>query len=255
MALAAVSRAVPISRRTPQLVTSRLRKLTSLALSVAVIAAMFSLTIHTTIHHITTFPPSMTFKHSRKYLHSHDMLTRLNLEYASYGTLPTDPTTLAKLMLHFLADTPDARILCIVGFHTGPAKVALFFEETLPQQGLEAEEIFEMDADGRRRPWAAERDGGLEMSMSARNGLYWRVYSELHHSTCRSRSIIQPLWKHSVATLLPVLPPKVKLGYLTFPSNVKPPVLNQPFNSSSDQLQLVMRNLPPLLTNGSTFSL
>ncbi|KAI8936646.1 hypothetical protein NX059_007045 [Plenodomus lindquistii] len=65
-------------------------------------------------------------------------------------------------MLHFLAQKPDARILCIAGFHTGRAKVAPFFEETVPMQGLEVEEIFEMDANGVRRPWAAERDGGLE---------------------------------------------------------------------------------------------
>jgi hypothetical protein len=69
---------------------------------------------------------------------------------------------LAKSMLHFLAETPDARILCIAGFHTGRAKVAPFFEEVIPQQGLEVEEIYEMDADGKRRPWAKERDGGLE---------------------------------------------------------------------------------------------
>lgn len=69
---------------------------------------------------------------------------------------------LAKSMLHFLADTPDARVLCIAGFHTGRAKVVPFFEEVAPQQGLEVEDIYEMDADGARRPWATERDGGRE---------------------------------------------------------------------------------------------
>jgi hypothetical protein len=69
---------------------------------------------------------------------------------------------LAKSMLHFLADSPDAYILCIAGFHTGRAKVAPFFEEVIPQHGLEVEEIYEMDADGVRRPWAKERDGGRE---------------------------------------------------------------------------------------------
>ncbi len=69
---------------------------------------------------------------------------------------------LAKSMLHFLADTPDARVLCIAGFHTGRAKVVPFFEEVVPQQGLEVEEIYEMDANGVRRPWAVERDGGRE---------------------------------------------------------------------------------------------
>jgi hypothetical protein len=58
---------------------------------------------------------------------------------------------LAKSMLHFLADTPDARV-----------QVVPFFEEAVPQQGLEVEDIYEMDADGARRPWATERDGGTE---------------------------------------------------------------------------------------------
>ena len=37
-----------------------------------------------------------------------------------------------------------------------------FFEEAAPQQGLEVEDIYEMDADGARRAWATERDGGAE---------------------------------------------------------------------------------------------
>ncbi|KAF1922761.1 uncharacterized protein M421DRAFT_350085 [Didymella exigua CBS 183.55] len=69
---------------------------------------------------------------------------------------------LAKSMLHFLAETPDARALCIAGFHTGRAKLVIFFEDVVPQQGLEVEEMYEMDADGVRRPWARERDGGRE---------------------------------------------------------------------------------------------
>jgi hypothetical protein len=76
--------------------------------------------------------------------------------------MPWEHESLAKSMLHFLAETPEARILCIAGFHTGRAKVAPFFEEVVPQQGLEVEEIYEMDADGKRRPWAKERDGGTE---------------------------------------------------------------------------------------------
>lgn len=69
---------------------------------------------------------------------------------------------LVKSMLHFLADTPGARIYCIAGFHTGRAKVAPFFEEVVPAQGLAVDEIFEMNADGKRRSWALERDGGRE---------------------------------------------------------------------------------------------
>ncbi|KAJ4361777.1 hypothetical protein N0V83_010717 [Neocucurbitaria cava] len=76
--------------------------------------------------------------------------------------MPWEHENLAKSMLHFLSEAPDARILCIAGFHTGRAKLAPFFEEVVPQQALQVEEIFEMDADGRRRPWSRERDGGTE---------------------------------------------------------------------------------------------
>lgn len=69
---------------------------------------------------------------------------------------------LAKSMHYFLANSPDARVLCIAGFHTGRAKLVPFFEEVVPQQGLEVEELFEMDANGARRPWAKQRDGGRE---------------------------------------------------------------------------------------------
>lgn len=76
--------------------------------------------------------------------------------------IPWEHDNLARSMLYFLADVPTARIYCIAGFHTGRAKVVPFFEETVPQHGLEVEEIFEMDANGQRRPWATERDGGTE---------------------------------------------------------------------------------------------
>ena len=55
-----------------------------------------------------------------------------------------------------------ASALVIAGFHTGRAKVAPFFEETIPQHKLEVEEIYEMNANGIRRPWVTERDGGRE---------------------------------------------------------------------------------------------
>ena len=76
--------------------------------------------------------------------------------------MPWEHENLASSMLHFLSDSPDARVLCIAGFHTGRAKVAPFFEETVPQMGLVVEELYEMNADGLRRPWAKERDGGRE---------------------------------------------------------------------------------------------
>lgn len=69
---------------------------------------------------------------------------------------------LVRSMLHFLAETPNARIFCIAGFHTGRAKVAPFFEEVIPQNGLVVEEIYEVNIEGVRRPWARERDDGTE---------------------------------------------------------------------------------------------
>lgn len=65
-------------------------------------------------------------------------------------------------MLHFLSDSSDARVFVIAGFHTGRARLASFFEESVPESGLEIEEVYEMNADGERRPWAKERDGGRE---------------------------------------------------------------------------------------------
>jgi EEF1A N-terminal glycine/lysine methyltransferase len=62
-------------------------------------------------------------------------------------------TNLARSMLHFLSPALEARILVIAGFHTGRARMAPFFEETVKEEGLELEEIFEMDANGRRREW------------------------------------------------------------------------------------------------------
>jgi nicotinamide N-methyltransferase len=56
-------------------------------------------------------------------------------------------------MLHFLSRDPKARVFVIAGFHTGRARMACFFEETVPQVGLETEEIWEMAANGSRRPW------------------------------------------------------------------------------------------------------
>lgn len=76
--------------------------------------------------------------------------------------MPWEHDNLAKSMLYFLSNDTTARIYCIAGFHTGRAKVVPFFEETIPQQGLQVEDIYEMDADGERRAWATERDGGRE---------------------------------------------------------------------------------------------
>jgi nicotinamide N-methyltransferase len=72
--------------------------------------------------------------------------------------MPQEHEALARSMLYFLSDSPDARVFCIAGFHTGRAKMAPFFEKTVPQEGLEVEEIYEMDAEGVRRAWAPVRE-------------------------------------------------------------------------------------------------
>lgn len=64
-------------------------------------------------------------------------------------------------MLHFLTLDGNGRIFAIAGFHTGRAKLASFFDEAL-EGGLEIEKMYEENADGLRRPWLKERDGGFE---------------------------------------------------------------------------------------------
>ncbi|CAI6333227.1 unnamed protein product [Periconia digitata] len=75
--------------------------------------------------------------------------------------MPHEHTSLARSMLHFLSDEPSSRVYVVAGFHTGRAKMAPFFD-VVEEVGLEIEDIFEMDAEGRRRAWAKEREGGRE---------------------------------------------------------------------------------------------
>ncbi|KAI5370331.1 putative lysine methyltransferase, S-adenosyl-L-methionine-dependent methyltransferase [Septoria linicola] len=75
--------------------------------------------------------------------------------------MPVQHAHLVKSMLHMLSLSPEARVLAIAGFHTGRANLAAFFDEAVAQ-GLEMEDIYEEDADGVRREWLPERDGGFE---------------------------------------------------------------------------------------------
>ena len=68
---------------------------------------------------------------------------------------------LVASMLHFLSHDAAARVFVIAGFHTGRVRLANFFE-VAEKMGLEAEEMYEEDVEGKRREWAAERDGGRE---------------------------------------------------------------------------------------------
>lgn len=75
--------------------------------------------------------------------------------------MPWQHLNLARSMLFFLADTPGSSVLAIGGFHTGRAKLAAFFD-VAEGEGLCVVEIYEEDADGVRREWVKEKDGGRE---------------------------------------------------------------------------------------------
>ena len=75
--------------------------------------------------------------------------------------MPWQHESLVLSMLHFLSDDADARVLAIGGFHTGRAKLAAFFDVAL-EKGLEVQDIYEEDAEGTRREWVKEKDGGRE---------------------------------------------------------------------------------------------
>lgn len=75
--------------------------------------------------------------------------------------MPHEHENLVNSMFHMLSTDDDARIFSIAGFHTGRAKLALFFREAVTH-GLDIESIYEEDAEGNRRAWAEERDGGTE---------------------------------------------------------------------------------------------
>lgn len=89
--------------------------------------------------------------------------------------MPQEHENLVSSMLHFLSSDPKARIFAIAGFHTGRAKLAGFFTEA-EAQGLAIEEIYEEDAEGLRRAWSVDRDGGTE-DHTERNK--WLVVSRL----------------------------------------------------------------------------
>lgn len=133
-------------------------------------------------------PPPLRSKTS---IHGHtwgDFNTDFAQSHAHYYTrilaadclwMPYEHENLARSMLYFLSDSPDARVFVIAGFHTGRAKMAPFFGEAIREAGLEIEEIFEMDADGKRREWAVERDGGRE-DVSGRKK--WLVVARLRRA-------------------------------------------------------------------------
>lgn len=95
--------------------------------------------------------------------------------------MPHEHENLVKSMLWLMANTPDARIFVVSGFHTGRAKLANFFDEAVAG-GLSIDEIYEEDADGNRRAWAKERDGGTENVTERKR---WLVVAVLKRRQCQ----------------------------------------------------------------------
>ncbi|KAF1958466.1 hypothetical protein CC80DRAFT_491030 [Byssothecium circinans] len=52
---------------------------------------MFSFNTTANLHHVTPLPPGTTFASALTKLQNHDMLIRLDPEFASYEALPSDP--------------------------------------------------------------------------------------------------------------------------------------------------------------------
>lgn len=76
--------------------------------------------------------------------------------------VPWEHQNLVKSMSYFLpSEIANARIIVIVGYHTGKQNVVLFFD-FLHDEDLEIESIEEIDVEGDKRPWVKERDGGKE---------------------------------------------------------------------------------------------
>ncbi|CAN9332437.1 unnamed protein product [Alternaria alternata] len=54
---------------------------------------MFSLNTTATLHHVTHLPRSISFASAVSQLHNHELLIRLDPEYASHEIIPSDPST------------------------------------------------------------------------------------------------------------------------------------------------------------------
>jgi len=51
---------------------------------------MFSFTTTVTLHHVTPLPPCISLSHALPYLHNHQLLVRLDPDFASCESLPAD---------------------------------------------------------------------------------------------------------------------------------------------------------------------
>ncbi|KAI9653759.1 MAG: hypothetical protein M1821_006954 [Bathelium mastoideum] len=102
------------------------------------------------------FPPSQASTFSINHPHRYTRVLAADTYWR-----PGQHANLARSMLHFLALEERARVLMTAGFHTGRRVLASWFE-TAEKEGLEVEEVWEEDGDGRGREWRVEREEGFE---------------------------------------------------------------------------------------------
>nr|POE88411.1 protein n-methyltransferase nnt1 [Quercus suber] len=102
--------------------------------------------------------------------------------------MPDQHLNLVRSMGYFLTLESEARVFVVAGFHTGRTKLAAFFDVAV-QEGFDIELIYEEDADGVRRPWVRDRDGGAE-DHTGRNK--WLIIARLCRSSQKRRGTDNP---------------------------------------------------------------
>jgi len=75
----------------------------------------------------------------------------------------------------------------VAGFHTGRDNVASFFD-VAESVGLEVEERWEVDVDGRRREWARSREGQVGEDVTGRKR--WLVVAVLKRGGGVTRGLV-----------------------------------------------------------------
>ena len=96
--------------------------------------------------------------------------------------MPGEHHNLAKSMVHFLSVEESARIWVIAGFHTGRARLSLFFDVVV-EVGLEVESIWERHVDGVERDWMAEGNGMVEDAYERKKWLLIAVLRRQRNSS------------------------------------------------------------------------
>ncbi|KAG8159857.1 hypothetical protein KVR01_010494 [Diaporthe batatas] len=88
--------------------------------------------------------------------------------------MPWEHENLLRSIEWFLADSADARVWVVAGFHTGRDKLRGFFDgERVAGLGLEVESIWERDCDGLEREWVLDR--GIEDPVGRKRWLVFAV--------------------------------------------------------------------------------